>query len=163
MLVESLEEMAKRWAGPHLRHQHATCLAGRYSAQLKDLHERCKVDPEFTVDVLGYSTDAFIDPAQSQSSHENTSTLNGQELEASRAVSSFSAHQPRLDVASVVQPSPTCHAVEHSSPDELSAISTMLMDQNFMQMDRVISFDDMMFTAQTANDGATLPQNGWFG
>jgi hypothetical protein len=52
--------------------------------------------------------------------------------------------------------------VEHNSPDELSAISTVLMDQDFMQLDRVISFDDMMFTAQTIDDqGGPFSMNNW--
>jgi hypothetical protein len=52
--------------------------------------------------------------------------------------------------------------MEHNSPDELSAISTVLMDQDFMQLDRVISFDDMMFTAQTIDDqGAAFPVDNW--
>jgi hypothetical protein len=37
----------------------------------------------------------------------------------------------------------------HESPDELSAISRLLMDQNFVHLDRVISFEDMVFTTQT--------------
>lgn len=48
------------------------------------------------------------------------------------------------------------------SIDELAAISHMLMDQRFVDMDRVISFDDMMFTAQTTGTSAPGSQtNGW--
>lgn len=58
------------------------------------------------------------------------------------------------------QISPTNAGLEQNSPDELSAISTVLMDQDFMQLDRVISFDDMMFTAQTIDDqGAPFSMN----
>ncbi|EFQ31876.1 uncharacterized protein GLRG_07020 [Colletotrichum graminicola M1.001] len=51
---------------------------------------------------------------------------------------------------------------DSDAPDELSAISHMLMDQRFIEMDRIISFDDMVFTAQTANNGnPSMPVNEW--
>jgi hypothetical protein len=42
--------------------------------------------------------------------------------------------------------------------DELSSISYMLLDQSFMDLDRVITLEDMMFTAipHPANIAATI-------
>jgi hypothetical protein len=48
------------------------------------------------------------------------------------------------------------------APDELSAISHLLLDQRFMEMDRIISFDDMMFTAPGAGTNSQgMGVNGW--
>ncbi|CCF41954.1 hypothetical protein CH063_12076, partial [Colletotrichum higginsianum] len=56
ILVDSMEEMARRWVGPVLREKNGRCLAGKYAAQLRELHRKCEADPRFNVDVLGYSS-----------------------------------------------------------------------------------------------------------
>lgn len=187
--------MAKRWVGSILREKHAQCLAGKYAAQLRELHRKCEADPHFTVDVLGYSSGVSgqgCSPfAQTPAfSHQQGNALFAQcsnrmapppgsspiapnqsaSVSHPRPPPIFSAQQSsgQLRQGSMVGPmeSPipmTGFAARDSdAPDELSAISHMLMDQRFMEMDRIISFDDMMFTAQTANsDHAPLPVNGW--
>lgn len=45
-------------------------------------------------------------------------------------------------------------------PDQLSAISHMLMDEDFIAMDRVISLDDMIFAAPQGNPGLSWPPDG---
>ncbi|KAK1982734.1 fungal-specific transcription factor domain-containing protein [Colletotrichum cereale] len=195
ILVESMEEMAKRWVGPILRGKHDHCLAGKYAAQLRELHRKCEADPQFNVDVLGYSsgiggqgcspaaqTPAFTHqqgnalfaqhsnrmapPASSSPIAPNQTTAVSQ----SRPPSVFASQQPpaQLRQGSMVGPMGSSMPMasftprDPDAPDELSAISHMLMDQRFIEMDRIISFDDMMFTAQTANNGnASMPVNGW--
>ncbi|KAM5377893.1 hypothetical protein ACJZ2D_004797 [Fusarium nematophilum] len=180
LLVDSLDEMAKRWAGPILKEKDRSSLAGKYSAQLRALQAKCEARPDFSVDVLGYSTDGLSDHTASpptadanasagdvqdqsfrQSGQYQDSSIagpQGVESTANNAQQSMLAGQ----LNSMIQVSPTYQALEHHSPDELSAISTVLMDQGFMQLDRVISFDDMIFTAQTANDnGSTLAVDSW--
>lgn len=51
------------------------------------------------------------------------------------------------------------YSTSNGSPnDELSAISYMLLDQSFMDMDRVISLDDMLFSINTPPAaGSTMP------
>ncbi|KAJ0329889.1 hypothetical protein COL5a_003715 [Colletotrichum fioriniae] len=193
-LVESMEEMAKRWVGPILKEKHAQCLAGKYAAQLRDLHRKCQADPQFTVDVLGYSsgvTGQGCSPAAQTPafSHQQGNALFAQSsnrmappvssplapnqttgLSQPRPPPIFSNQQPQGQMRQgsmmgpMGSPMPMTGFTPRDSdaPDELSAISHMLMDQRFMEMDRIISFDDMMFTAQTANNGnATMPVNGW--
>ncbi|OHE99868.1 hypothetical protein CORC01_04769 [Colletotrichum orchidophilum] len=194
-LVESMEEMAKRWVGPILKEKHAQCLAGKYAAQLRDLHRKCQADPQFTVDVLGYSSgisgQGCSPAAQTPAfSHQQGNALFAQSPNrmAPRVPSPLG---PNRTTGLSSQPRPTpifqnqqSHGQvrqgsmmgpmgspmpmsgftprDSDAPDELSAISHMLMDQRFMEMDRIISFDDMMFTAQTANSGnASMPVNGW--
>ncbi|KAI3546309.1 hypothetical protein CSPX01_04388 [Colletotrichum filicis] len=193
-LVESMEEMAKRWVGPILKEKHAQCLAGKYAAQLRDLHRKCQADPQFTVDVLGYSSgvggQGCSPAAQTPAfSHQQGNALFAQSsnrmappvssplapnqttgLSQSRPPPIFPNQQPQGQMRQgsmmgpMGSPMPMTGFTPRDSdaPDELSAISHMLMDQRFMEMDRIISFDDMMFTAQTANNGnASMPVNGW--
>ncbi|KAK1466268.1 hypothetical protein CCUS01_01117 [Colletotrichum cuscutae] len=193
-LVESMEEMAKRWVGPILKEKHAQCLAGKYAAQLRDLHRKCQADPQFTVDVLGYSSgvggQGCSPAAQTPAfSHQQGNALFAQSsnrmappvssplapnqtigLSQPRPPPIFPNQQPQGQMrqgsmmGSMGSPMPMTGFTPRDSdaPDELSAISHMLMDQRFMEMDRIISFDDMMFTAQTANNGnASMPVNGW--
>ncbi|CRK40971.1 hypothetical protein BN1723_015824 [Verticillium longisporum] len=171
VLVQNLEEMARRWMG-HLREQPLPCLAGKYALQLRDLHARCQTNPDTTFDVLGYSdgtlgqtpvTATGADPAVSTQAAQDVSPaynslLPGESLEPSEQGVSFA--MPRFqDLAAVGSaktpkppgPSGLTPQGPEGQPDELSTISHMLMDQRFLDMDRVISFDDMMFTAQTAS------------
>ncbi|GJC84374.1 hypothetical protein ColLi_07212 [Colletotrichum liriopes] len=188
ILVESMEEMAKRWVGPILREKHAQCLAGKYAAQLRELHRKCEADPQFNVDVLGYSSSisgqgcspAAQTPAFSHqqgnalfAQHSNRMPNGAQPDNDSITIQAppiFTNQQSsgQLRQSSVIGPMGSPMPMtgftprDPDAPDELSAISHMLMDQRFMEMDRIISFDDMMFTAQTANNGnASMPVNGW--
>ncbi|KAF6818089.1 hypothetical protein CPLU01_13410 [Colletotrichum plurivorum] len=202
LLVEGLEEMARRWAGPILRERHAQCLAGKYAAQLRDLHSRCETDPQFAVDVLGYSsgitgqgcspsaqTPGFSHQqgnalfAQSSSRTARNAPVVSSPLAPNQTTAAataqprpppvFPSQQQQQQPAQLRQgsligpmgspiPMPGFTPRDSDAPDELSAISHMLMDQRFMEMDRIISFDDMMFTAQTASSGNNaLPVNGW--
>lgn len=60
-----------------------------------------------------------------------------------------------ITIAMTGAPRPVPQA-PHVHQDALAAISDMLMEEQFLAMDRIISFDDMMFTAQTV-DGSFLP------
>ncbi|CAJ0548205.1 Ff.00g049590.m01.CDS01 [Fusarium sp. VM40] len=179
VLVDSLDAFAKRWAGHFSKAKVQTCLAGKYSAQLRALHERCEANPDYSPDVVGYSTDGFIPTNSEQSPRDQDSSLQAVRhnesatdlLHASFETGSqnhqfpldqVQTHLPSHQLNFLPQISPTNQGLEHNSPDELSAISTVLMDQDFMQMDRVISFDDMMFTAQTIDDqGGPFSMNNW--
>ncbi|KAF4984321.1 hypothetical protein FZEAL_472 [Fusarium zealandicum] len=183
VLTDSLDVMAKRWAGTLINEKPNSSLAGKYSAQLRGLYKRCETDPNFCPDVLGYSTDAYADlsvpsskevsgaskrhnqvhisPSDSQAETTRTSSapwLHG----LAPSTSNIQGSIPVSQIEPLVQVSPTYQNLEQHSPDELSAISTVLMDQDFMQLDRVISFDDMIFTAQTANDHTSaLRTDNW--
>ncbi|KAF4342640.1 C6 transcription factor [Fusarium beomiforme] len=180
VLVESLDNFAKRWAGPFFRSKSKSCLAEKYSAQLRALHKKCEEDPDYSPDVVGYSTDGFVTqasnaPGQQQTNNRHSrqnqigsissllqSSFDNGSQSAQHPVNPASSQVPGNQLSFLPQISPTNPGVEHNSPDELSAISTVLMDQDFMQLDRVISFDDMMFTAQTIDDqGGPFSMNNW--
>ncbi|KAK1994620.1 hypothetical protein LX36DRAFT_641127 [Colletotrichum falcatum] len=195
ILVESMEEMARRWVGPVLREKHPQCLSGKYAAQLRELHRKCEADPQFNVDVLGYSSginsQGCSPAAQTPAfTHQQGNALLAQHSKRTGPPASSSPMAPSQTTAvsqsrpppilanqqpqgqmrqgSMVGPMGSSLPMvgftprESDAPDELSAISHMLMDQRFIEMDRIISFDDMMFTAQTANNGnPSMPVNGW--
>ncbi|KAM0282036.1 hypothetical protein ACHAQH_003242 [Verticillium albo-atrum] len=179
VLVQNLEEMARRWMG-HLREQQAPCLAGKYALQLRDLHSQCESNPDMIFDVLGYS-DGTLGPSPAVMDRA-TPIVRPQEAprtekEVSPTYNPFPAievslqqtgheagftlqryQDPLTGVGSAKTPKPLVSTGltprgPEGQPDELSTISHMLMDQRFLDMDRVISFDDMMFTAQTASPG----------
>lgn len=129
--------MARRWVGPNAHHAAADCLAGRYAAHLRQLHIRCRSDPSYTIDVLGYPSPINLpsSPTNLQGNKPTPTAFHDAILDDMCAVpmTGFQAHD--MDGQTLRQ------------PDELSAISHMLMDQQFMSMDRIISFDDNLFTA----------------
>lgn len=179
-LVRGLDELALRWAGPGERDAQQQCLAGRYSSRLKRLQAQCEADPNFAVDVLGYSDsshhfDDIHEPARDGPVHLGGSrdheqlthaphvptergSLVRQNIQGSSETCSFvpaseTSAPEQLDASAL-------HAANYTQSlrfppteqDDLSAISRILMDQQFLDMDRVISFDDMLFTAQTVDD-----------
>lgn len=186
-LVRSLDEMAARWIGQTLQSKQ-TSLAGTYAAQLRQLHHLCESNPDFTIDVFGYTGESF-DPsdkmrqdssavvaqnngdAVTSNPDQPTTHLQQQERGITSPIgNSFNTMQPipQIQEDGVVGPLgsglqlPVETPTGREAPDELSAISHVLMDQHFMRLDRVISFDDMMFTAQTAGpNGNCLPLDGW--
>lgn len=174
VLVESLDDFARRWAGPICKTKEKTSLAARYSSQLRALFQRCKEKPDYSPDVVGYSTDGDQTlqgtDISRQAGQVEVSTISGtvqtpfdmRPPNSRLPFDSTQAHISHDQLSFLPQISPTNAGLEQSSPDELSAISTVLMDQDFMQLDRVISFDDMMFTAQTIDDqGAPFSMNNW--
>ncbi|KAF4438877.1 hypothetical protein F53441_12698 [Fusarium austroafricanum] len=180
VLVDSLDDFAKRWTGPLFRSKSKASLAGKYSAQLRSLHKACEEDPDYSPDVVGYSTDGFLTQTAGhvpRGPDKDRQSDSAQNEPVSRPLQSSSETGPENARVPVCPPpaqmpnnqlnflshiTPTNPGVENSSPDELSAISTVLMDQDFMQLDRVISFDDMMFTAQTIDDqGAPFTMDNW--
>lgn len=217
LLIESLDGMAKRWQGStQPANGTGRSLAGIYADHLRELHKRCTADPNFSVDVLGYSTiisnqnavparggltqqdqpqDREIEQQTPRTSHQqlpqasNSSarslsgsagppsaaprpwnpTANG--LNADGRARTFNngntllvaQSQPANDEAAEAIPqdriAPIGYSASNGSPnDELSAISYMLLDQSFMDMDRVISLDDMLFSINTPPAaGPTMP------
>ncbi|KAB5533357.1 fungal-specific transcription factor domain-containing protein [Coniochaeta sp. 2T2.1] len=167
LLVDCLDEMARRWRGPGSAQSSASpdraqhrCLAETYADHIRDLHRRCVADGNFSVDALGYSTVISRDPFPRQSStqhtrheddtyhqppdsngHNSGSALRGL---LDHSTSSQDGHYPSTQQ---VQAAPV-QSVEYGTPtnDELSNISYMLLDQRFLDMDRVISLENMIFS-----------------
>ncbi|CAI7610453.1 unnamed protein product [Penicillium pancosmium] len=183
-LVDSLEEMARRWRGStSLASSQNRCLASTYADHLRDLHRRCLAAPNFNVDVLGYSTviSNHHAPSSTGSVVSNRSPMAQQHQqypgnspqnvprpsfpqEVDTGMSHSAAQWSHTDdfVAPQHANAQLDQAMRnlnypangHNQADELSNISYLLLDQQFMDMDRVISLDDMMFTNTMASVNA---------
>lgn len=175
-LVQGLDEMARRWAGPVLQHTASQSLAGTYAEQLRSLHSRCDMDPQFEIDVLGYSggtaqssqtkvpasgprsvrhQESGTHPSSGQPAAAEDPSDNSQDLSpwSGRPVP-LNGVGPRtnemnLGSADIGQSGLTPGTDLHQ--ERLSAISHMLMDEDFMAMDRIISLDDMIFGSSECN------------
>lgn len=163
ILVHGLDEMAKRWAGPSLRHRASQSQAGRYAEQLRQLQSRCEADPQVKIDVLGYTSGtvqgSVLHPTLPRStnmtfggsgrpvsiSNDNREDmqLNLQFPEATSALSATRALRSG-DADSGPGQSDHSGAID-SQQDNLSAMSHLLMDEDFLVMDRIISLDDEIF------------------
>jgi hypothetical protein len=159
--------MATRWAGPILRHKASVSLPGKYAAQLRSLHEHCERDPQHQIDVLGYSKDMVQQTTESPFFPTTTTTGSAEtraETNNGPYESIVGGNMEELQQDDPMAPHPgqvpdlTPHSEMH--PDQLSAISHMLMDEQFMSMDRVISLDDMIFAAPPGNYGLPWAPDG---
>lgn len=171
VLVEALDEMARRWAGPALGHKAAISLSGKYADQLRLLHAHCNSDEQYTIDVLGYSSGMMqgdpsspFFPVVLQSEPQETelpvNDMAYANIAADPTNGGDTAHPPPQLVANQLVPQPGLTPSAEMHPDQLSAISHMLMDEDFMAMDRVISLDDMIFAAPQGNHGLSWAPSG---
>ncbi|KAI3546675.1 hypothetical protein CABS01_06125 [Colletotrichum abscissum] len=193
-LVQIVNDMATRWAGPHSLEPARDNLAGKYSRKLTEMHLRCRDDATFNVNVLGYTTEIDHTAAQEPplsahirrnetGRHEGTTTNRRNRRFADTQVEPAAGS---LDTIVVAQPLPSNIPASFTNPTQsamlltpglgvngaepmaqpslyhrssvgsgdLSNISQMLLDQQFMDMDRIISYDDGIF--ETEYDGG-----GW--
>ncbi|KAG9258468.1 fungal-specific transcription factor domain-containing protein [Emericellopsis atlantica] len=135
-LVDALDEMARRWAGPILVHRATSSLAGKYAEQLRLMRKQCTEDPSLTIDVLGYSSGLargtpsspfFPDGGQSGTRTNMSSDNVNHSLPDSRCETheqSGQLHLGNMPANSL--------ATDGIHPDNLSAISHLLMDEDFM-------------------------------
>ncbi|KAH6891519.1 fungal-specific transcription factor domain-containing protein [Thelonectria olida] len=225
LLIDSLDAMAKRWLGSIQPVTDRTrSLAGIYADHLRDLHCRCVADPNFSVDVLGYSTivssqntvptrggftqhhgtsqrtqpqqrnepdeqGGWYALRQQQHQRLDSFTQGGSEARASSTIlaqnfnmtespnrleednstrnlnnnENPTSAQPNSGAAQTAEDippdtlTPMGYGTSQGAPnDELSAISYTLLDRSFMDMDRVISFDDMLFSMNLAPSGGPI-------
>ncbi|KAI6782634.1 uncharacterized protein J7T54_003647 [Emericellopsis cladophorae] len=150
-LVDALDEMARRWAGPIWVHRATSSLAGKYSEQLRLMLKQCMDDPSLAIDVLGYSSglaqgtpsSPFFPESVQPGAKTNVHSENlDNGLPNPRSEAPGQCGQLHLgNIPANELPTDGIH------PDNLSAISHLLMDEDFMSMDRVISLDDMIFAA----------------
>jgi len=172
VLLSSLDEMSVRWAGPILRSRSSTSLAGRYCAQLRSLYEKSVADVKFCVDTRGYALDAFSRSMSTEATGQYASVDKSHGRTATNVTGTSPYQAVGTDAltvgSSAAHRSPSGYTafpvhVGQSPQDGLAAISTMLADQDFMQLDRIISFDESLFTAQSLHPGAHFPEEWGFG
>ncbi|KAF5678587.1 C6 transcription factor [Fusarium denticulatum] len=151
VLIQSLETMAERWAGPHQLESKEN-LASKYQAVLVDLHTRCVQDVSFNINPSAYTTEVkhyrslpeHLDAAprlQGYQSVRHPARENGDP--------SFTGNVSGNTCYPDATPSfVNAQAGQRSGSvgsGDLGVISQMLLDAEFIDMDRVISFDDGIF------------------
>ncbi|EEY17118.1 conserved hypothetical protein [Verticillium alfalfae VaMs.102] len=169
-LVRSLDEMARRWTGPHRQDYERLNLAAKYSRKLSQFHNRCLGDASYAISVLRYTAEIDQTPSLGRPGSDARHQAGiGAFATASAARRESHPAQPRPDFGlgdtfTVLPPTQTAPVMgfttgptgllQAQSPisatgsGELGAISQIFMDQQFMNMDRVISYDDGVFQSE---------------
>lgn len=177
--------MHLRWLGPRLpdgKPASSSSLFGQFTTQLRRIYDRFKADPLFTIDVSGQFDDptweelptlssrdfdsspavmshkgdaepmagTLVSHASQSQSKKAATTPRTSEINNTHAPQPWQWSQPSL------QPNPTEGIAPGREMDDLSAISQVLMGQQFMDMDRVISFEDIMQPSWEPAGGTNL-------
>jgi hypothetical protein len=125
ILLQSLEEMSRRWSAS-AEHLCELNIFASYSLSLRRLYEHCNTDESYRIDLMSY-TSHFVGPVNDGSRAEvytNWPVPTPPALQESHLL----ATQPNMV--------------------DFTTLSQDMLDQNFMDMDRVIAFDDgSMFAA----------------
>lgn len=167
--------MARRWTGPILQQSITKSLASHYASQLRALHSLCETDPEFEIDVLGYSSDSLQNPVSASPSNSLGQPTNSQnQTHFQREDVTDSGSRPHFEVFSPgttgltsggmgqslhLTQQPGFMTSDESQPDRLAAISHTLMNEDFLAMDRIITLDDMIFAAPTGTPLTWMTDN----
>jgi hypothetical protein len=128
-LMQNLNESSRRWIAISKTPHGEQDLFTRYSARLKELYELCVTDETYQINVMDYTgeTDHY---------HDITGLA-----EPFKSWSEINQNLPQGVTEMDMLPTP-------SDTADFNNISQIMLDQNFMKMDRVITFDDgSMFTA----------------
>ncbi|KAM0275863.1 hypothetical protein ACHAQH_007335 [Verticillium albo-atrum] len=197
-LVQSLEEMARRWVGPHGLDNGRVCLAAKYSQKLTEFYRRCMQDEHFRISGLGYTNeiDHSVAKASRSAAGEETGTgetaaLNSETTTGAstqqlatptshvgQATSGFRpppppgsfVGQPGMPIGFApgpggLQPPPlggpnisgmaraTGYHRGGAGGPEMGVIDQTFVNQQYVDMDRVISYDDGMFGTEYEGGG----------
>ncbi|KAF5230067.1 hypothetical protein FANTH_13997 [Fusarium anthophilum] len=151
VLIQNLGTMAERWAGPHQLGPREN-LASKYQAVLVDLHTRCVQDASFNVNPSAYTTE--VNHSRSLPEHFDAATrLQGHQSVGHPAQGNGDLLSAGNVAANAYYPDATPNLVKAQAGQrsgsvgsgDLGVISQMLLDAEFIDMDRVISFDDGIF------------------
>ncbi|KAF2824123.1 hypothetical protein CC86DRAFT_447086 [Ophiobolus disseminans] len=127
-LVQSLDEMSRRWMALSESSANAQTLFSKYSNRLRHLYDVCLADQGYQIDIMDHTIEL---------DHHDRVPRPAEANDWSDATPGFPLDIPELEVL----PSP-------ANTMDLNAIPQMMLDQDFMDMDRVIAFDDgSMFAA----------------
>lgn len=125
-LVQSLDEMSVRWCAFTDASSQAQDLFAKHALRLKQLYDRCSTDPNYQIDVTNYTND-----------------IHGRQ---SNPVPTY-GFSPWLQQGPQMIPESNT-ILPSNAPETMEFTSIPSLDQSFIDLDRVIAFDDgSMFTA----------------
>lgn len=129
VLLQSLEDMSRRWfAFAETPVPGQQDLFTKYASRLKELYDRCATDENYQINITGYTHDI-------NHQHQGVGTAE--------SYASWPQHSELVTSQEINLPL-------GNPPDsaDFNTIPQIMLDQNFMELDRVIAFDDgSMFTA----------------
>ncbi|KAJ8109655.1 hypothetical protein OPT61_g7304 [Boeremia exigua] len=128
-LLQSLDEMSIRWCAFAQPPPQGQNLFAKYASRLKELYERCTADPNYQIDVMNFTNDI----------HDRRSNVG--------LAYGYSPWSKSSQQASRLMPDGSA-ILSSNAPEPMDFASIPSLDQNFVDLDRVIAFDDgSMFTA----------------
>lgn len=167
-LTGFLDAMSTRWSGHH-RPTGATPgnIATKYCAQLKQTYIQCQNDTTFKLDVLGYSNEIEWNgrnvsgeaPALPSNHQAMPRPSEGPDMSGHEEFAAFKqpymVSTPSLGTGQGPAPILLGTASEGmgyntGSPDELTAVTSILLDQQYSEMDRIISLNNANFVTDMA-------------
>lgn len=139
-LMKCLDAMATRWSGRVQASRQNT--AARYFGQLNAIHRACQSDENFKLDVLGYSNEI-------EWTGEKQTTAPAA-VPAPDTTTGLSQVVFPADLPPMLQSSPARMSYNTGSPDELTTVTSILLDQQYSEMDRIISLSNAYFASDVA-------------
>lgn len=140
--MKCLDAMATRWSGRVQASRQNS--AARYFGQLNAIHRACQSDENFKLDVLGYSNEIEWTGSQGAAAPDTTAGLSQV---------AFPTDLPpgiSVDAPPLLQSSPARMSYNTGSPDELTTVTSILLDQQYSEMDRIISLNNAYFASDVA-------------
>ncbi|KAL2810505.1 fungal-specific transcription factor domain-containing protein [Aspergillus granulosus] len=142
-LTKFLDTMSARWAGSG--RGGTGNLAAKYCGQLRGIYDKCHSDGTYKLDVLGYSNEIEWSGRNSEPDHSGSAI----------PIDAFVAtQQPGSDILNprhgalypmLSGPGSGPTGYNTGSPDELTAVTSILLDQQYSEMDRIISLSNANF------------------
>ncbi|KAF4483699.1 Asperfuranone cluster transcription factor afoA [Colletotrichum fructicola Nara gc5] len=133
-LIDSLEEMSRRWSGDFgSAGSDGSSLFSQFATRLRKLHDLCESNTYFRLALLEYADEIINEDILAQAPTKQADKPS----QIAGHISQSSVTPVMCDTSSV-----------ESTGDELSAISRVLMDEGFAEMDRIMSYDDIMFNTR---------------
>lgn len=181
-LVECLHIISTRWLGSQNHSTHIP-LSSQFATSLEAIHELYQRDPDFSVNVVG---SLRVESSQTRRRREYEQSLThrashlseANQISQSRSLPSaplslgVSWSKPAVGSLNESVPSNWTSPPDMTNtrispnvtrPDDLSDILQTLTDERFMELDRVIAFDDFNFDVETERlDNTSLSGGtGW--
>lgn len=133
-LIDSLEEMSRRWSGDFgSAGSYGSSLFSQFATRLRKLHDLCESNTHFRLALLEYAEEIINEEILAEAPTKQADKPS----QIAGHISQSSVTPVMCDTSSV-----------ESTGDELSAISRVLMDEGFAEMDRIMSYDDIMFNTR---------------
>lgn len=145
--------MSRRWLG-EASEAGSESIFSQFAERLRKLYQLCRRDPGLQISVLEFADEDFEKEAELEDSGNDEVSEQGH----TKTAPSKQDERPQfLQGQPPIEKDPP--SVE-SHGDDLSTISRILMDQRFTEMDRIMSYDDIMFNTRLEDFNAGS-SDGW--